>query len=321
MLNTIRAALSEAAQPYSDTRLHYCKVEAGLEGGRCTLTGAVLDAATLRAVLAALVARLPDVTFDASAVRVLRRGDAAPLVVATNLTGLYAGPSFLAEQVSQLLNGWPVEELLTEGRWAFVRLADGYLGWAYRPYLAEPGGERRHPPGLRAGQPAAVGARRSGRGVAALVSRTLGGTAVAVDGEQGAWAHVALAGGCAGWLPSAELRSLGALPQVPGGPPPPDHQRCPPLHRRPLPVGRLLGAGHRLFRPGPARASPGGRDAAARRRHAVRRGPAGRGALRAGRPALLRRAGRAAEHHPRRHQYGRLAHHPLIPLAQRRLRG
>lgn len=215
MLNTIRAALSEAAQPYSDTRLHYCKVEAGLEGGRCTLTGAVLDAATLRGVLAALAPRLPDVAFDASAVRVLRRGDAAPMVVATNLTGLYAGPSFLAEQVSQLLNGWPVEELLTEGRWAFVRLADGYLGWAYRPYLAEPGGAAVthlvcEPVSLLRSAPAAASAAS-----AALVSRTLGGTAVAVDGEQGAWAHVALAGGCAGWLPSAELRSLGALPQAP----------------------------------------------------------------------------------------------------------
>ena len=71
-----------------------------------------------------------------SRVRILRAG-ATQAVVATNLTGLYAASSFLAEQVSQLLNGWPVEVLLEDGRWRFVRLADGYLGWAYGPYLAE----------------------------------------------------------------------------------------------------------------------------------------------------------------------------------------
>lgn len=210
MLDDIRAALSEAAQPYSDTRLHHCRVEAAaLDGNRCTLAGAVLDSATLHGLLAALAARLPEVAFDASAVRALV-GPATPrLAVATNLTGLYAGPSFLAEQVSQLLNGWPVEELMTEGRWAFVRQADGYLGWAYRPYLAAEGAPAAthlicEPVSLLRAGPAAD---------AALVSRALGGTAAAVTAAAGSWAQVALAGGCAGWLPAAELRSLDALPQ------------------------------------------------------------------------------------------------------------
>lgn len=210
MLDDMRAALGDAAKAYSDTRLHYCRVEAvGLEDGRCALAGAVLDGATLHGLLAALAARLPDVTFDASAVRVLAGPDTPRLAVATNLTGLYAGPSFLAEQVSQLLNGWPVEELMTEGRWAFVRQADGYLGWAYRPYLAAGSAPAAthlicEPVSLLRAEPAAD---------AVLVSRALGGVAAAVTAAAGGWAQVALAGGCAGWLPASELRSLAALPQ------------------------------------------------------------------------------------------------------------
>ena len=75
--------------------------------------------------------------FDPCGVRVLRSSQPATRVVGTNLTGLYAKPSFLAEMVSELLNGWLVEILITEGRWAFVRQMDGYLGWAYLPYLAD----------------------------------------------------------------------------------------------------------------------------------------------------------------------------------------
>ena len=96
----------------------------------------MLDEDTLRGVIVGLSERLPGSDFDVSRVRILRAG-ATQAVVATNLTGLYAASSFLAEQVSQLLNGWPVEVLLEDGRWRFVRLADGYLGWAYGPYLAE----------------------------------------------------------------------------------------------------------------------------------------------------------------------------------------
>lgn len=210
MLDTIRAALDEALQAYSDARVNYCKVAAvALDGKRCMLAGAVLDAATLTAVWGALAGRFLDVTFDASAVRVLRHPDIPILAVATNLTGLYAQASFLSEQVSQLLNGWRVEELMAEGRWALIRQADGYLGWTYRPYLTDPSGRTAthlvcEPVGLLRVEPVADGA---------LVSRVLIGTAVAVDGYDGIWARVALEGGLAGWLPAADLRSFGLLPQ------------------------------------------------------------------------------------------------------------
>ena len=174
----------------------------------------MLDEDTLRGVIAGLSGRLPDIDFDVSRVRILRAG-ATQAVVAANLTGLYAASSFLAEQVSQLLNGWPVEVLLEEGRWRFVRLADGYLGWAYGPYLAETAAPA---PTHIVCEP--VSLLRAAPSVEALpVNRILGGTAVAAE-AQGAWAQVTLAGdpaaplrpGLAGWVPTAELRSLSKLP-------------------------------------------------------------------------------------------------------------
>ncbi|MGQ9491367.1 MAG: C40 family peptidase [Anaerolineae bacterium] len=209
MLDSIRAALAEIVQTYVDTRTHYCQLAAtALGDGLCFLAGTVLDQTTQEEVLAALRLRFPDLAFDTAAVRVLR-GPANPtLAVITNLTGLYAGPSFLAEQVSQLLNGARLELLQEDGRWCFVRQGDGYLGWAYRPYLAEPSGcTATHlvgePIGLLRSAPAAD---------APLVGRVLAGTVLAADVHTGDWSHVTLEGGLAGWLPSAELRPLTALP-------------------------------------------------------------------------------------------------------------
>ncbi len=208
MLDAIRAGLAEILQAYADTRIHHCKLEVtALQGGRCTLAGAVLDQATQDAVLAALCARFPDISFEATT-RILRGPTTPTLAVATNLTGLYAGPSFLAEQVSQLLNGARVEVLQEEGRWCFVRQADGYLGWAYRPYLTAPSGcSASHlvckPVSLLRAAPAIH---------APLSGRVLAGTAVMVDGQEDSWSHVVLEGGLSGWLPEADLRPLTALP-------------------------------------------------------------------------------------------------------------
>lgn len=214
MLDDITRALAEISRPFHDTRIHYCQVEAAtLDGPRCALVGAVLDDGTLAALLAELTATFPDVRFDPVGVRVLRTSQNETRAVGTNLTGLYAKPSFLAEQVSQLLNGWPLEVLLTEGRWAFVRQTDGYLGWAYAPYLVPPMGcAFSHlvsaPVSLLRAEPSTT---------APLLTRVMGGTAVAVDAAvasaaEGEWMHVALAGEHAGWLPRADVRAFGELP-------------------------------------------------------------------------------------------------------------
>ena len=219
-MEQVLLALAEVVRGYGDTRSHYCRLEvAALDGDRCALEGAVLDTDTLWGVTAGLSGRLPDMAFDVSHVRVLRVG-APHAVVAANITGLYAASSFLAEQVSQLLNGWPVEILMEDGRWRLVRLADGYLGWAYGPYLTETTAPApTHivcvPMSLLRMAPAAE---------ALPINRILGGTAVVAE-VQGDWAQVTLAGdpaaplrpGLAGWVPTAELRSLSELPQDEAG--------------------------------------------------------------------------------------------------------
>ena len=127
MLPQINAALHDFAQTRRDARTQLCRLEVtDLGGDRCALTGVVLDQETLAAAQAALLSSFPSFPsppLDVSAVQVLRPGQ--PATVATNLTGLYAQPSWLAEQVSQLLDGWLLEVLQEEGRWAFVRLSDG----------------------------------------------------------------------------------------------------------------------------------------------------------------------------------------------------
>ena len=215
MMEQILQVLAEVTQPYRDTRIHYYRLEVvALDGDRCALAGAVLDGDTLQGVIAGLSGRLPGVDFDVSRVRILRAG-ATQAVVATNLTGLYAASSFLAEQVSQLLNGWPVEVLLEDGRWRFVRLADGYLGWAYGPYLAETAAPA---PTHIVSEPVSL-LRAAASEAAPVVNRILGGTAVVAE-VQGGWAQVTLVGdptaalrpGLTGWVPTAELRSLAELP-------------------------------------------------------------------------------------------------------------
>lgn len=208
MTDAMVAALSETTGAYSDSRTRYCRLDlVEAPGGGFTLTGAVLDEETLRDVVGQLAARFPLVAFDPTQVRVLRSGGPAR-VVGTNITGFYAGPSFLAEQLSQLLNGWSVEVLLEEERWCFVRQPDGYLGWAYAPYLT--GASICTVTDLVCSPEAAV--RTQPHDTAPLATRLLGGTAVAVDKAVGLWRHVSLAGAHSGWVRADALRSFGTLP-------------------------------------------------------------------------------------------------------------
>lgn len=220
-MEEILQALAEVTQAYRDTRIHYCRLDAvALDGERCVLAGVVLDAATLAGVQAGLAARLPGLTFDVNRVHILRGAASRVLTVATNLTGLYAGSSFLAEQMSQLLNGWPVEVLLEEGRWCFVRQADGYLGWAYRPYLAEAAAPA--PTHIICVTEALL--RDAPITEAPSTQRIMGGATVAAQ-SKGAWAYVTLPGDPTaplrpplnGWIPAAELRALAALPRDEAG--------------------------------------------------------------------------------------------------------
>lgn len=209
MLQQIQTVLSAFADTQSDTRTQLCRLEvSSLADDCCTLTGVVLDQETLAAAQAALLSSFPSLSFDVSAVQVLRPG--RPMAAAVNLTGLYTQPSWLAEQVSQLLDGQPLEVLQEEGRWIMMRQTDGYLGWAYAPYLTgSPLPAATHlvsaPLALLYAAPQLD---------APLVGRILGGTAVHAAVVEASWARLALSSGGQGWAPEADLRSLDALPQL-----------------------------------------------------------------------------------------------------------
>jgi len=211
MSDQVGTVLAEIGQLFGDTRTQLCQVEAAsLAGDRCTLSGAVLDGETLASVQAILRDRLPGLTFDASSVEVLRRPDATRLAVATNLTGLYARPSFLAKMLSELLNGWGVEVLREQERWCFVRQDDGYLGWAYMPYLTQH--PTVSPPPMHVVCEPVSLLRSDPAPDAALVTRILGGTHVSARKSDSGWINLSLMGDHEGWTPAGALRPLSALP-------------------------------------------------------------------------------------------------------------
>ena len=124
--------------------------------------------------------------------------------LATNITGLHEQPSFSSEQMSQVRNGQILEWLREEGRWAFVRQADGYLGWVYAPYLLDTASA------IFTHQICAPVAllRKEPKATAPLVSRVLAGTTVQITAVKSGWAQVRLVGAHEGWIQEEGARVL-----------------------------------------------------------------------------------------------------------------
>ncbi len=216
-LGQIEAALQEIGKAYADRRVNVFDVAVDILGeGELRLRGRVLEEANRQALVEGLKMRFPGLKVDARAVEAARKNQPELRWVATNLTSMHNGTSFLAEMVTQMLNGAMVEVLWEERNWGFVCQVDGYLGWSYLPYLCEtPAPQPTHliaePVGLLREAPDAN---------ARLVTRLLGGTMVCAQEPLGVqkpaqdWAQVELAGAGRGWLPAGNLRALAALPEA-----------------------------------------------------------------------------------------------------------
>jgi len=209
MIDQIRNTLSEATKLFSDTRLNHCDLQVDrLSDGQLTLSGTVLDSATLSTVADRLRSRHDTLDLNIEAVQVLRQPEPEYLTVGTNLAGYHRKPSRQSERVSEVVDGQIVELLLERDNWAFLRQADGYLGWVYRPYLID-----SPPPAPTHIVIEPVSLMRSAeRQTAALSGRLLAGTTLKVAEESGGSVRVDLAGGRSGWLPVADLRPLDSLP-------------------------------------------------------------------------------------------------------------
>lgn len=210
-MHLAKTVLDSLKQDFHDTRLQLLDLElAALEQNRLVLSGRVLDADTLAAVRRAFCQALPDLEVDVQAARVLRGPQPEVLRVCTNLTGLHAGPSFLSEQLSQLLWGWPLEILDGHERWVFVRQEDGYLGWAYRPYLDRlQSFEATH---IVSAPVAVLLANPDPHSL--ILTRVLGGTGV--QPLTAAAGFVEVHTNQRGWMAAQDLRALAGMP--PDGP-------------------------------------------------------------------------------------------------------
>src|SRR6476660_8029123 len=99
------------------------------------------------------------------------------LIVATSLTDLHREPSFLSEMLTQVFNGMELTVLEEKDRWCYVRLSDGYQGWAHRPYLTTPPA----PAATHIISALSTGIFAEPNDSAAPVARMLGGTEIRVE--------------------------------------------------------------------------------------------------------------------------------------------
>jgi cell wall-associated NlpC family hydrolase len=177
----------------------------GLKNHTLKLGGRLLDESQLEE----LRRLLPDLTLDTVSVRILNRESHEQVHVATNLTGLYDKPTFGMPLSSELTFGTELEVLDSSGNWVFTRQRDGYLGWAYRPYLAE--GEA--PQATHLVLAPALEVRVEPNLESEVVTRIVSGTSVIVGETRDGWS--CMTANRSGWVPSQFLRAIVEIPQTP----------------------------------------------------------------------------------------------------------
>jgi hypothetical protein len=194
----LQAKLDElASQNDSRTSVFDLQIQ-GTQNGTLTLSGRLLDEAQLET----LTHQFPKLKLDTASVRILRRHDLPRLHVGTNLTGLYERPTFGMPLSSELLYGTEFELLDEQGRWVFIRQKDGYLGWAYKPYLEEGLG----PTPTHLVLAPSFELRTQPDESSEIVTRVLSGTGVVVEKTDGKWAKINASK--TGWMPLSLLRAI-----------------------------------------------------------------------------------------------------------------
>jgi len=203
-MTDIQSTLDELTK-HTDKRTSVFEIEIQeLRNNSVTLSGRVLD----KSQLDDLHRLLPGLKLDTSSVQILSRESAEHVHVATNITGLYEKPTFGMPLSSDLFYGTELEVLDQEKRWVLTRQQDGYLGWAYRPYL----GEGLAPAPSHLVLAPAVEVRAEPRATGEVLTRVVGGTAVVVETTQDGWSRIAV--NKSGWIPSKDLRGIVDLPKT-----------------------------------------------------------------------------------------------------------
>jgi cell wall-associated NlpC family hydrolase len=212
----VEKILADVFTRHSDRRLDVYKVQVESAGAdEIKLTGRVLMPEALEETRGALCDVFPGVSINLSGVRVLRAAPGAIWTVASTLTDLHVEPSFLSEMYLQIPNGSPLEILdeHTDGKWCYVRMPDGYMGWAYKLYLEE--GSAGSEPTHIVFSSSTLVCREPRKEV---VTRLMTGTLIRVLEEKHDWSQVETFGKTTpkGWVDSAMLRDLKSRPKKPG---------------------------------------------------------------------------------------------------------
>lgn len=188
-----------------DNRISVFEVEiTGLDNKTLTLSGHVLH----QTQVDDLHRFFPNLRLDTASISILDHSGLPRMLVATNLTGLYEKPTFGMPLSSELYFGAELEILEEKGKWVFTRQKDGYLGWAYKPYLSEevngtythlvitPVIELRAEPNLNS----------------EVLTRVVSGAGVTVQENKGEWTNIVA--NKTGWIPSSALRAVKDIPQT-----------------------------------------------------------------------------------------------------------
>ncbi|MFT3893465.1 MAG: NlpC/P60 family protein [Anaerolineales bacterium] len=173
-----------------------------LRNSHVTLSGRLLNASQLDE----LHRLLPDLKLDTAFVRVLSQESNERIHVATNLTGLYEEPTFGMPLASELYYGTELEVLDEKERWVFTRQQDGYLGWAYRPYLSE--GSAEAATHLVLAPVTELYAHPDT--TSAVITRVVSGTGVILQTTEDGWSRVKA--NKSGWIRSSQLLAIADIP-------------------------------------------------------------------------------------------------------------
>ena len=169
-----------------------------------TLSGRVLH----KSQLDELPRLFPTWRLDPASVHILHTGGNERVHVATNLTGLHESPTFRVPLLSELTFGAELEVLEEQDKWVHVRQTDGYLGWAYRPYLSE----GLAPASTHLVIAPVIELRAEPNIVSGVITRVVSGTSLTVEETRDGWSKVRA--NRVGWVESQHLRALSDISQT-----------------------------------------------------------------------------------------------------------
>ena len=129
---------------FADPRLTYADLHVEQQPEAVSIAGTVLDRPAAALLLGALSQRAPSINWRDDMAALVAGPDYSWALARRAVLDVRREPANVAERVTQILFGEPVEILRYAGGWAFIRARDGYLGWTHREPLGTCSAEAAH---------------------------------------------------------------------------------------------------------------------------------------------------------------------------------